>query len=104
REGALPPEARPCPIPLPPGLAKAAVLVSPWQGLLWRPNWRRRINSLGVARWYGATEGRWDVTVEDLVGWMGESERLTVPHMETEAPDVFQELADIVLNRLGFTL
>jgi hypothetical protein len=57
-----------------------------------------------VGRWYGANEGGWDVTVEDLVGWMGESERLTVPHMETEAPDVFQELADIVLNRLGFTL
>lgn len=104
RPGVPPPEPRTSPIPLPPGLAKATLLVSPWQGLLWRPNWRRRVNSLGVGRWYGAFEGGWDVTVEDLRRWMGETERLTVPHMETEAPDVFQELADIILNRLGYSL
>jgi hypothetical protein len=104
KPGALPSPPLPCPIPLPPGLTRATVLVSPWQGLLWRPNWRRRINSLGVGRWYGAGVRGWDVTVEDLRGWIGETERLTVPHMETEAPDVLEELADIVLNRLGYAL
>lgn len=104
RAGMPLPEAAASPIPLPPGLAKATLLVSPWQGLLWRPNWLRRINSLGVGRWYGAVEGGWDVTVEDLRRWMAETERLTVPRMESDAPDVFQELADIILNRLAYEL
>lgn len=92
------------PIPLPPGLANATVLVSPWQGFLWRSNWRRRINSLGVGRWYGTDENGWGVTVEDLKGWICETEQLVIPHMEIEAPDVFQELADIVLNRICYDL
>lgn len=103
--GAPPPEPQTSPIPLPPGLANATLLVSPWQGLLWRPAWRRRINSLGVGRWYGVVEGGWDVTTEDMRLWMmRETERLTVPNMASEAPDVFQELADIILNRLGYSL
>lgn len=102
--GAPPPEPLACLVPLPAALSKATVLVSPWQGLIWRPNWRRRINSLGVGRWFGVGEAGWDVTVADLHRWIGETERLTVPHLETEAPDVLQELADIVLNRIGYTL
>jgi len=102
--GGPPPDPQPCPIPLPTGLARETVLASPWQGLLWRPYWRRRINSLGVARWYGADEEGWTVSLDGLSRWVPSINELAVPHMEQSAPDVFQELSDICLNRMAYTL
>lgn len=102
--GGLPPNPIACPVPLPAGLQKATVLASPWQGLMWRPYWRRRINSLGVARWYGANEDGWDVSLDDLARWFKHIGELAVPNMEQSAPDVLQALDDIALNRLGHTL
>jgi hypothetical protein len=98
------PDPQPCPIPLPGGLSSETILASPWQGFLWRPFWRRRINSLGVARWYGADERSWTVSLDGLSRWFPGINELTVPHMEQSAPDVFQELANICLNRLAYTL
>jgi hypothetical protein len=94
------------PIQLPPpaGLRPATLLVSPWQGLLWRAQWRR-INSLGVARWAGVDEsGRVQVSLDDLVSWHSDTRKFYIRRMETEAPDVFAELADIVLHYVAFSL
>lgn len=102
--GAQPSDPVACPVPLPAGLNKATLLVSPWQGFQWKPSWRRRINSLGIGRWYGAGEDGWDVSLDDLSMWIRETERFALPDMETRAPDVFQNLADVVLNRVGYTL
>lgn len=103
-KGGPPSAPQTCPIPLPAGLARETVLASPWQGLMWRPYWRRRVNSLGVARWYGADKEGWAITLGGLSRWFHRIDELAVPNMERSAPDVFQELADICLNRLAYTL
>ncbi len=102
--GGPPSDPQPCPIPLPAGLSRETVLASPWQGLMWRPYWRRRINTMGVARWYGATENGWGVSLEGLSRWFNRIDELAIPNIEQGNPDVFQELSDICLNRLAYTL
>lgn len=102
-QGAFLPPPVPCSFPPPPEFSKATILASPWQGLLWRPYWRR-VSNIGVGRWYGVNEQGWDLSLDDLVRWMGSVSRFAIPHMEKSAPDVFQEFADVVLVRLSYDI
>ena len=42
---------------------------------------RRRINSLGVARWYGADEEGWTVSLDGLARWFPSINELAVPRL-----------------------
>ncbi len=95
----------PDPLSTPAPSENATLLASAWSGVQWSQGQRWKIvNTLGVVSWAGGDQEQWDVRVDDLVRWIGATEAFVVPHMRERAPDVFQELADIVLNRVGHDL
>jgi hypothetical protein len=87
---------------------KTSLIASAWQGVVWdHPHWRL-VNTLGAVNWAGRIqEGReasWEMTTTDLTQWISEAEAFVTPRMEEVATDVFHELDDIVLHRVGYDL
>jgi hypothetical protein len=102
------PPLEPLPVLLPPsqGVEKTALIASAWQGVAWDHQSWRLINTLGAVNWAGRiqSEEPWEMTIADLTRWVSETNAFVTPHMEERARDVFRELNDIVLHRMGYDL